>query len=253
MGETEAAAYRNVLVVGGTSGLGQAVACEFAPLAERVHLTYHDRRDAAEKTAAAVCEHGGTPVVHQLTLPDPDPRATSVRRLLGDITPCDVVVNCAVTNHAAVATVSNAEQFKSVIDANIFGAYQVSSVCAQAMAATGGGSVVNVSSILTRRYIVGAIGYITSKAAIEALTRGFAREWGKLGVRCTAVSPGPIRDSGQLSAVPPEALEEIMGGPDYMERLLAPRRVASVIRQITGPDFCAVNGEVIVVDDGFSL
>ncbi|KIZ19536.1 hypothetical protein SNA_03250 [Streptomyces natalensis ATCC 27448] len=229
------------------------MACEFAPLAERVHLTYHGRRDAAEETAAAVTEHGGTPVVHQLTLPDPNPRATSVRRLLGNIAPCDVVVNCAVTNHAAVATVSNAERFKSVIDANVFGAYQVNAVCAQAMAATGGGTVVNVSSILTKRYIVGAIGYITSKAAIEALTRGFAREWGKLGLRFTTVSPGPIRDTGLLDTVPREAVEEIMGGPDYLERLLQPRRVASVIRQLTAPDFSAVNGEVVVVDDGFSL
>ena len=250
---TEPRPHRNVLVVGGTSGLGQAVAREFAPIADAVHLTYHGRGDDAEKVAALVAEDGGTPVVHQLSLPDPDVRAAAVRRLMTRVTPCDVVVNCAVANHAALATVANAEHFKSVIDANVLGTYQVCAVAAQAMAATGGGSVVNVSSILTRHYIVGAMPYITSKAAIEAQTRGFAREWGKLGLRFNAVSPGPIRDTRLLSTVPREAIEEIMGGPDYEDRLLAPKQVAAVIRQVAGFDFAAMNGEVVTVDDGFSL
>ncbi|MBT2364800.1 SDR family oxidoreductase [Streptomyces sp. ISL-10] len=253
MSDTKPPVHRNVLVVGGTSGLGQAVAREFAPIAEAVHLTYHGRRDDAEKTAAMVAENGGNPVVHQLSLPDPDPKGAAVRRLLREATPCDVVVNCAVANQAALATVSNAEHFKAVIDANVFGVYQVNAVAAQAMAATGGGTVINVSSILTRHYIVGAMPYITSKAAIEAQTRGFAREWGRLGLRFNTVSPGPIRDTRLLSTVPREAIEEIMGGPDYEDRLLAPRQVAAVIRQVAGADFAAMNGEVVTVDDGFSL
>jgi len=253
MSDTKPRVHRGVLVVGGTSGLGQAVAREFAPIAETVHLTYHGRGDDAEKVAALVAEDGGTAVVHQLSLPDPDVRGAAVRRLFTEITPCDVVVNCAVANQAALATVSNAEHFKTVIDANVLGTYQVNAVAAQAMAATGGGSVVNVSSILTRHYIVGAMPYITSKAAIEAQTRGFAREWGRLGLRFNAVSPGPIRDTRLLSTVPREAIEEIMGGPDYEERLLDPRQVAAVILRLAGPDFAAVNGEIVTVDDGFSL
>lgn len=253
MSQGEQQLYRNVLILGGTSGLGKAVASTFAPIAKAVHLSYHGRREEAEKVAESVVEHGGTAHVHQLTLPDPDTGGAGIRRLLLDVTPCDVVVNCAVTNQAAVATISNVESFKSVIDANVLGAYQINAICAQTMASTGGGNVINVSSILTKRYIVGAMGYITSKAAIEAMTRGFAREWGALGLRFNTVSPGPIRDTRLLGTVPREAVEEIMGGPDFEDRLLPPAQVAAVIQQLASPGFSAMNGEVVVVDDGFSL
>ncbi|WP_084774385.1 SDR family NAD(P)-dependent oxidoreductase [Nonomuraea candida] len=252
MSETRSPQYRNVLVVGGTSGLGQAVAREFAQVAQAVHLTYHDRREEAEKAAAGVAEDGGAAHIHQLSLPADDVGATAIRRLLLDVSPCDVVVNCAVTNHVAVATISNAEAFKAVIDANVFGAYQVNAISAQTLASTGGGSVVNVSSILTRRYVTGAIGYITSKAAIEMMTRGFAREWGGVGVRFNTISPGPIRDTRLLATVPREVVENIMG-PGFEDRLIPPGRVAAVIRQIVGPDFAAMNGEVLFVDEGCSL
>ncbi|CAM4068107.1 SDR family oxidoreductase [Nocardiopsis rhodophaea] len=245
--------YRNVLVVGGTSGLGQAVAREFARNARTVHISYHGRHELAQKAAADVSNLGGSAQVHQLTLPDDDPKGPNIRRLFGEIGPCDAVVNCAVTNDAVMATIANAARFRAVVDANIFGTYQVSSIAAQAMAATGGGCVVNISSILTKKYIVGAMGYITSKAAIESMTRGFAREFGRLGVRFTAVSPGPIRDTRLLATVPQEAIEEIMGGPDYEERLLPPQKVAAAVRAIAGPEFSAMNGEVVTVDDGFSL
>lgn len=243
-------AYRNVLIIGGTSGLGQAVAREFAPLAKEIHLTYHGQADEADEVVAGL---GPTATAHQVTLPDPDLAGARVRRLLADVTPCDVVVNCAVSTRPAVATISNVEVFRSAIDANVIGAYQVNAVSAQAMAATGGGCVINISSILTRRYVVGALGYITSKAALETMTRGFAKEWGALGLRFLTVSPGPIRDTKLLAQVPPEVVERVMGTPDYVERLMAPEKVAAVIRQLAGPDFAALNGDVVTVDEGLSL
>ncbi|MFI1867541.1 SDR family NAD(P)-dependent oxidoreductase [Streptomyces jumonjinensis] len=252
MSENHTPSYRNVLVIGGTGGLGQAVAREFAGHAETVHLTYHGRRAAAEETAAAITEDGGAAEIHQLTLPDPDPRGPSIRKLLARVTPCDVVVNCAVAGQAAVATVANAGIFKSIIDANVFGAYQVNSVSAQAMAGTGGGSVVNVSSVITRRYIVGAVGYVAGKAAVEAMTRGFAREWGAAGVRFNTVSPGAIQDTRLLEMVPAQVRDGLPASGS--EGITVPaRKVASVIRQVVGPDFAAMNGEVIVVDGGISL
>lgn len=244
--------YRNVLVIGGTGGLGQAVALEFAPYAKTVHLTYHGRRDAAEQTARAVAERGGEGEIHQLTLPDPDPRGPSIRKLLALATPCDVVVNCAVAGEAAVATVANAEAFKSSIDANVFGTYQVNSISAQAMVGTGGGSVVNVSSVITRRYIVGAVGYVVGKAAVEAMTRGFAREWGAAGVRFNTISPGPIRDTRLLDKVPAPVMDG-MTAPGSEGPAVPAQQVASAIRLVAGADFAAMNGEVVVVDGGFSL
>ncbi|GAA1542751.1 SDR family oxidoreductase [Streptomyces albidochromogenes] len=252
MSDTHTPGYQNVLVIGGTGGLGQAVALEFAPHTKTVHLTYHGRRAAARETAAAITERGGTAEIHQLTLPDPDPRGTSIRKLLTRVTPCDVVVNCAVAGQAAVATVANAETFKSIIDANIFGTYQVNAISAQAMAGTGGGSVVNVSSVITRRYIVGALGYVAGKAAIEAMTRGFAREWGAADVRFNTVSPGPIRDTRLLDLVPAHVMDG-MTAPGSQELAVPAQKVASVIRQVAGADFAAMNGEVVVVDGGFSL
>jgi NAD(P)-dependent dehydrogenase (short-subunit alcohol dehydrogenase family) len=244
--------YRSVLVIGGTSGLGEAVACEYAQSAKTVHLTYHGGRAEAERVSQAVVEAGGNSAVHQLTLPDADVRGTRIRRIMAEIGPCDVVVNCAVTNDPAIATIANAERFKAVLDANVFGAYQVNSICAQAMSATGGGCVINVSSILVRRYIVGAIGYITSKTAVEALTRGFAKEWSPLGVRFVTIAPGPIRDTRLLASVPREAVADIIG-KDFETRLIAPERIARVIHQMAQSDCSALNGEVVVVDDGLSL
>lgn len=243
--------HGSVVVVGGTSGLGRAVALALAPHATAMHLTFHDNEDLARDNAREVERLGTSCSVNRLSLPDLQTRGTSIRRLMSSVGTCDVLVNCAVANQAATATIANAESFKQVIEANVLGTYQVNAVAAQAMAATGGGCVINVSSILTRRYIVGAMGYITSKAAIEAMTRGFAKEWGGLGVRFVTVAPGPIRDTRLLESVPEDMVREVLGH-DFEARLVEPSRIASVIRLLAEPEANAVNGEVITVDEGIS-
>lgn len=252
MTRPQAAVFRNAIIIGGTSGLGAAVAEVFASVTGIVHLTSRDGSTDLDAAVAAVAAAGGEAKRHALTLPDEDDRGTAVRRLLAAATPCDVVVNCAVVNEPATATIANASRFRATLDANVFGAYQVASVAAQAMAATGGGCVVNVSSILTRRYIVGALGYVTSKVAIEALTRGFAKEWRELGVRFVTVAPGPIRDTRLLASVPRAAAEAVLG-KDFERHLIDATQVATIIRGLAEPAANAVTGEVVVVDNGASL
>lgn len=252
MTATNGTRQRGALVIGATSGLGAAVVRQLGQEFNAVHLTYNDRRDEASAAADRLSADGVKTSVHQLVLPDPGIGGAIIRHIFSAVGPVDTVVNCAVRNEVGVATISNADAFKRVIDANVLGAYQVNAVAAQAMAASGGGTIVNVSSILTRRYIAGAIGYITSKAAIEAMTKGFAHEWSPLGVRFVTVAPGPIKDTRLLDTVPEAVVRQVLGS-NWEEKLSEPEDIASVITALVGPSMRAVNGEVIVVDEGVSL
>lgn len=241
------------LVVGGTSGLGAAVCKKLLDHGHEVHFTY----SSSQTEALHLCEDlGGADgrriTAHSLTLPDAD-RAPTIRAIVREMGRLDAVVLAAVVNEVGTATIANEDRFRSCIEANVLGAYQVSAVAAQTMAMNpGGGVVINISSILTHYYVSGAMGYIVSKAAIEALSHGFAKEWAAMGVQFTTVAPGPVRDTKLLDSLPKKVLVNVLG-EDYESKLLDPSDVAQTIALIADGQLALTTGSVVTADAGISL
>jgi NAD(P)-dependent dehydrogenase (short-subunit alcohol dehydrogenase family) len=118
------------------------------------------------------------------------------------------------------------------------------------MTAGGGGAIVNVTSIAANVPTPGAAAYCATKAAILALTRQAALEWGPLGVRANAVSPGFMSTSMSVVDYADEGLARARAERVPVRRVADPDDVARVVVFLAGPDAGYVNGEEIVVDGG---
>ncbi len=182
-----------VLVIGGSGGVGQAVCREFARAGTDVALTYHRKAEAAEKVAAEIRALGRKASVHQLTI--------------GDAAQVDAVVEAAAREHGRLHTVvvgagtlatqvliseMTREQWRTIIEQDLNGFFNVVQATLPRMKAWGGGSYVHLGSAGHLSWPERDGMSVAPKAAIEALITGIAREEGRHGIRANSVLLGVI-------------------------------------------------------------
>lgn len=182
-----------VLVVGGSGGVGQAVCREFARAGTDVAITYRTKRDAAEQLAAELRALGRKATIHQLTI--------------GDAARCDAVVEEAAAAHGRLHTVvvgagtlatqvliseMTREQWRTIIEQDLDGFFNVVQATLPRLKAWGGGSYVHLGSAGHLRWPERDGMSVAPKAAIEALITGIAREEGRHHIRANTVLLGVI-------------------------------------------------------------
>ncbi|MFG3171385.1 SDR family NAD(P)-dependent oxidoreductase [Streptomyces sp. NPDC048200] len=201
------------IVTGGSRGIGAATCVRLAADGHDVAVGYVSDADAAERTASAVREAGARCVTVRVDTSD----ETDVERLfataeerLGPVT--GLVNNAGVTGPLGRLSDADPADLRRVLEVNVLGTLLCSRRAARSMAALGGGVIVNVSSAAATLGSPGEfVHYAASKAAVDALTTGLAKELGADGIRVNAVAPGMI-DTEMHAA---------MGAPDRAERAAA--------------------------------
>ncbi len=235
-----------VLVTGGTSGIGHAVASAFADGGAEVTVT------------GTRAEAGGYDTdldrfaYHQLEMTDPD----SIDRLLASLGPLDVLVNNAGANFPGGRDEWEPDTFAAALALNLVGPMRLTVGCRDRLAAStleGGASVVSMASLAAFRAIPIVPGYGSAKAGLVALTRNLARHWVGLGIRVNAVAPGVI-DSPMTAPMAhfPELLDaELAHIP--MGRLGTPAEVAGAVQFLASSAAGYITGHVLVADGGYLL
>lgn len=180
-------AGKRVLVTGASSGLGVHFAGVLARAGADVTLAAR-RRDKVEAEAAALRAKGLRADAAELDVTAPE----SVAALFQGHAPFDVLVNNAGISGAGAALDMALDDFQAVIDTNLTGVFAVAQAAARSMKASGGGSIVNIASILGLRVAGHVAAYTASKAAVVQLTKALALEWARHGIRVNALCPGYI-------------------------------------------------------------
>ena len=195
------------LITGGTSGIGRATANKLALLG--VHVLVVGRSvERGEKTVAEIRAAGGKADFISSDLRD----ASSAREVakkaieLGNGR-VDILINNAGIFPFGPTNKMTEEQFDEVYSLNVKAPYFLVAELAPLMAARGEGAIVNVSTMVADFGMSGMSLYGSSKAAINLLTKAWAAEYGRSGVRVNAVSPGPTRTEG--TEVMGEGLEQL--------------------------------------------
>lgn len=195
---------RTVLITGGAGGIGQGIARAFIESGARVILADRDAA-AVHAASAALAEsvgasggaNTGTPVsALALDITDAEAVAAAFARPAqdGGAGGADVLVNNAgiLSVHGAVTELAP-DAYRSILEVNVIGTFtMIQAFAAHRIAAGGGGSIVNISSIGGRQPTPGMGAYESSKAAVDSVTRWAAIELAAHGIRVNAVAPGPV-------------------------------------------------------------
>ena len=235
----------NVLVTGGSRGIGRAIALRFArDGARRVAIGYLRNDRAAEATAEELRAAGADPVLVRGNVGSD--RVLEEVRALG---PLDVLVHNAATGVARPALETKDKHWDWTMNANARALLALARSAAPSMPA--GSSIVAVSSLGAGRVLPNYALIGVSKAALESLVRYLAVELAP-GIRVNAVSAGVV-ETGALEHFPNKDEMLAAGRDNPVGRLVAPEDVAGAVAFLCSPDAEMIRGQVVVIDGGFSL
>jgi 3-oxoacyl-[acyl-carrier protein] reductase len=234
----------SVLVTGGTSGIGHAVASAFAAAGASVTVT------GTRATAADYDTDLTAFTFQQLEMRD----AGSVDRLAAGLEVLDVLVNNAGANVPDGLDEWSPEGFSAALDMNVEGAQRLTVRSRDALARSsmnGGASVVNVVSMTAYRSTTIVPGYSAAKAALMALTRNLAVHWARDGIRVNAVAPGLIDTpmTAPMRAYP--KLLEAEVGRGVLGRMGTPEEVAAAVLFLSCEASTFTTGTAFAVDGGY--
>jgi 3-oxoacyl-[acyl-carrier protein] reductase len=232
------------LITGGARGIGRATAQAFAAEGARVIVADVDA-EAAEATARAL---GGGAIGLAIDVADPASVKSVVATALSRTERIDVLVNNAgITRDASLLKTSD-EAWDSVIAVNLSGTFYMTREVAAHMVARGSGAIINASSVVGVYGNFGQSNYVATKSGVIGMTRVWARELGRKGVRVNCIAPGFI--ATDMTAKMPEDVLEGMKKKTPLGRLGAPEDVARAYVFLASDEASFINGQVLGVDGG---
>jgi NAD(P)-dependent dehydrogenase (short-subunit alcohol dehydrogenase family) len=239
------------VVTGGSRGIGAATCLRLAADGHDVAVGYVRDARAAEKVADGVRKVGARAVAVQVDTSveaDVERLFAAAEERLGPVT--GLVNNAGVTGPLGRLVDTDTADLRRVVDVNLLGTLLCSRRAARTMTARGSGVIVNVSSAAATLGSPGEyVHYAATKAAVDSLTLGLAKELGPDGIRVNAVAPGVIDTE----------MHATMGAPDRAARAAAsiplrrpgqPEEIAAAIAWLMSPDASYATGAVLRVSGG---
>lgn len=230
---------RTVLVTGGNRGIGFAIAEEFLAQGHRV----------------AVTARSGTGPEGALTVTADVTDAASLDAAYSEVEaafgPIEVVVaNAGITRDTLLLRMSD-EDFQSVVDTNLTGAFRSVKRAMKGMLKARFGRIILISSVVGLYGSPGQVNYSSSKAALVGMARSITRELGGRGITANVVAPGFIETD--MTAELPEEQQKAYKDSIPAGRFASPQEVARVVTWIASDDAAYISGAVIPVDGGLGM
>jgi 3-oxoacyl-[acyl-carrier protein] reductase len=237
-------------ITGGARGIGHATAVKFAAEGARVAVCDINPQ-LIEETLAAIRAAGGAAAGYRVDVTDKAQIAAMVGAVMAQWGRIDCVVNNAGIVMDAQLKKMTDEQFDRVIDINLKGVYNCTRAVVEVMLAQESGVILTTSSIVGLYGNFGQTNYAASKFAVIGMTKTWAKELGRKGIRANAVCPGFVA-TPILRQMPQKVLDE-MASKVPCGRLGAPEEVANVFAFLASDEASYINGAVISVDGGMTL
>ena len=244
-------ANTNVLVTGGTLGIGRSIVEAFASQGANVAFTYRSSAEEAEALKAELEATGVKARAIQADASDFDAAEAAVSGIVADWGSIDVLVNNAgVTKDGLMIRMSEVD-WDAVVGTNLKSVFNYSKAVYRPMMKQRSGRIVNMSSIVGVTGNAGQTNYSASKAGIIGFSKSLAKELGGRGVTVNVVAPGYV--ATDMTAALSDAAKEAMLGGVPVGRAATPTDIASAVVFLASEGASYITGHVLHVDGGLAM
>jgi NAD(P)-dependent dehydrogenase (short-subunit alcohol dehydrogenase family) len=240
---------RVAIVTGGGRGMGRVIAATLARAGASVCVA-DINLPSAEETAAVVTEAGGRAAAIVVDVRRAADRAGMVDRALGTFGRLDLLINNAAVIGDIPALELNEVEWDRVLDVNLKGLFFCAQAAAKAMMVSGGGVIVNFSSLSAELPEPDCVHYGASKAGVAHLTKSLAVALGRHNIRVVALAPGTIRTPMSADFLAQRGVEAERVQHIALGRIGRPDEVADAVAFLVSDDARYITGSTLYVDGG---
>jgi NAD(P)-dependent dehydrogenase (short-subunit alcohol dehydrogenase family) len=243
---------KSVFIAGGTSGINRGIAEDFTRAGARVAVMSRSQ-EKVDATVNQLRALGGEAIGTTADVRDYAATEAALATVHEQFGQFDVLISGAAGNFPAAALQLSPNGFKSVVDIDLLGTFNVLRAAYQFLVKPGA-SVINISAPQAMLPTITQAHVCAAKAGVDMLTKVLALEWGPAGVRVNGVVPGPIEGTEGFARLAPtedDRAHIIASVP--LRRYGTPRDVANVCRFLASPLASYVSGVVVAADGGWAL
>ena len=232
------------LITGGARGIGRATSELFLREGARVAIVDVDEAEVTQVAA----ELGEAAFGLSMDVTNQESVQAGVEKVLAHFGQIDVLVNNAGILRDAQLSKMQESDFDAVVSVNLKGVYNTTQVVAKHMVERGQGVILNASSVVALYGNFGQTNYVATKAAVIGMTKTWARELGRKGIRVNAVAPGFVR-TRMTEGIPDKVMEQLSAKVP-LARMAEPIEIANAYLFLASDEASYVNGHVLSVDGG---
>lgn len=242
---------KNVLITGASRGIGSEIAKYLANEGLKVWINYRSSASEADKLKEEIEENGGKAAVIGFDASDEEAFVNGVKLILDSDGSLDYLVNNAGITNDKLSIRMKAEDFDSVIKANLTSAFIGCREALKAMSKNRFGSVVNISSIIGETGNAGQTNYSASKGGMITMTKSFAFEGAARAIRYNCITPGFIETD--MTKELKEEIKEFNLARIPLKRFGKPSEVASAVAFLLSDEASYITGETLKVNGGMLM
>ncbi len=238
------------VVTGASKGIGAAIAKHLAAEGALVVVNYSSSKEGAERVVREIKGGGGRAVAVQANVAKPD----DIKRLFSEtrraFDKLDILVNNAGIYEFAPLENVTPEHFHKQFDLNVLGLVLVSQEAAKHFGSSGG-SIINISSVVSHSPVATASIYSATKAAVDAVTKSLSKELGPRKIRVNAINPGMVETEGLRGAGIAESdFRKTVESQTPLGRIGQPDDIAPAAVFFASDDSSWITGETLTISGG---
>lgn len=238
------------VVTGASKGIGAEIAKQLAAAGASVVVNYSSSKTGAAAVVDSISKHGGEAIAIQADLS----KQADIDRLFSETTKAfgrlDILINNAGIYEFAPLESITAEHFHKQFNLNVLGLILASQAAARQIGPDGG-SIINISSVVSTMAFPNASVYSATKGAVDALTRSLASELGPRNIRVNAINPGMVETEGVHSAgIAESEMRKQVEAQTPLGRIGQPLDIAGAAVFLASPDSAWLTGETLRISGG---